>query len=655
MARSKLNMFQRICSFIYFVFKIVAFIIHAFIDSLRINGFIGTIMRSYIYIMRFGFRPSSFMIALFDEWRYQKIYIPTEPKGNDIFNMIKALNDFRYKPVISIVMPVYNTEKRFLMLSIRSVIEQIYPLWELCIVDDGSTQPHIRCVLEAATRLDNRIKVVYLDQNVGISKASNVGISIASGEYIAFLDHDDMLAPWALFEVVKLLNKCPHLDFIYSDEDIIDENGRRLSPFFKPGFSPDLLRSMNYITHLAVIRKTLLQEIGGFRSEFDGSQDYDLFLRIIDAIDKTKIGHIPKVLYHWRVNSKSVAGNPLAKPYAYRAAMRAINESLLRKGQKGIVMAISPGIYRTIYFLSEAPKISIIIPILSSDHNLAKCLKSIYDKTSYSRYEIILVTRKEDLSLLLCTECVIEHKTKIIVAESSKEEDIIQNGIDNVSGDYFVILHPDTEILQSDWLSDWLYEMLSHAARTEVGLVGPKLVSSRARIQNGGLAIDPYRRVGVLFARTEYRLPGYKYMANVVRNCLSISRFCLMMRRELWDQLGGWDPNLKGIYADLDLGLKAIYSGYFNVWTPYSVILHYNFEKEYWNVDNQIIELFWSKWQQIGFTQDPYFHPDWIWVKGIWTGEIIMQHAEPRHNLVQRQQVQNSTEGCCDLRSHRST
>ncbi|MFQ5792282.1 MAG: glycosyltransferase, partial [Acidobacteriota bacterium] len=331
--------------------------------------------------------PQGFTLDLnaqYQVWLQQHRITPQE-----IARKKAEVEAFTYTPLISIVTPVYNTDETWLRKAIESVRDQIYPHWELCLINDASPKPHVRGVLDEYASTDPRVRVKHLPQNKGIAEASTHGLSLATGEFVGFLGHDDEISPDALFEVVKRLNEDPNLDLLYSDEDKLELDGRRVEPFFKPDWSPDLLLSMNYITHFSVFRRSLLGEMGGFRRGLDGSQGYDLLLRFTERTDR--IAHIPKVLYHWREPPDSAAASTAAKPLAHEAGRRALEEALRRRGHGGWVESILPGRYTVRYRLCGTPLVSIIIPTKDRWQLLQQCLRSIEEKTSYARYEIIIL------------------------------------------------------------------------------------------------------------------------------------------------------------------------------------------------------------------------------------------------------------------------
>jgi GT2 family glycosyltransferase len=468
-----------------------------------------------------------------------------------------------YRPLVSIVMPVYNTQERWLREAIDSVRAQIYPHWQLCLADDASTEPHVSRVLTEYAGLDDRIQAVSLTENSGISGASNAALAVATGEFVAMLDHDDELQPDALFEVVRLLNQQPHLDIIYTDEDKKAGDGRRrISPFFKPDWSPNLLLSCNYIAHFLTYRRSLLDKTGGFRSAFDGSQDYDLILR---ASEQTaRIGHIALPLYSWRMISGSAAASEEAKPYAYEAAVRALEEAMQRRKMPGRVEETDvPGIYHVRPHLPEQPRISVIIPTRDKAGLLRRCLGALSSHTSYPACEIIVV----DSAL---QEPVPDDLRPAVTALVAYEGDgfnfsrAINLGASRARGEYLLLLNDDTEAT----VGGWLEAMLEQARRPEVGVAGARLLGRDGEPQHEGIVLGIW---GLPAANLPFRHWG---LGDCLRDCSAVTAACMMTRREVFDKLGGFDEGMRLGWNDVDYCLRARQAGYAVVYTPAAVLRH---------------------------------------------------------------------------------
>jgi len=467
-----------------------------------------------------------------------------------------------YRPVISIITPVYNTPERWLRKAIESVRSQIYPQWQLCLADDASTDPQVKRVLSEYAGLDERIQVVALSQNSGISGASNAALTASGGEFVAMLDHDDELQPDALLEVVKLLNRQPDLDILYSDEDKKTQDGRRISPFFKPDWSPNLLLSCNYIAHLLAYRRSLVAKLGGFRSEFDGSQDYDLILRATEQT--TQIGHIPLPLYSWRMISGSAASSERAKPYAYKAAAKALAEALERRNISGRVDNTEiPGIYRARPYVRSQSLVSVIIPTRDKAGLLLRCVSALQSCTSYRSYEIIVVDSAPDERL------PVEFKTSIqsLVPYSGIPFNFsraINLGAGEARGEYLLLLNDDTEAIADGWLES----MLEHAQRREVGVVGARLVDRHGEPNHEGVVLGMW---GLPAANLAFRHWG---LGDCLRDCSAVTAACMMTRRDVFDQLSGFDEGMSLGWNDIDYCLRARQAGYSVVYSPGAVLRH---------------------------------------------------------------------------------
>jgi len=507
-------------------------------------------------------------------WRsdpYQLWLARNEPNDEDLKAHRNESQSFPYRPKISIITPVWDTDKRWLELAVNSVLNQAYANWELCLVDDASGQPHIKGMLRGYAGKDDRIKVKFLTENLGIAGASNQAIALASGEFVGFLDHDDELRPDALYEVVKLLNRDRGLDLIYSDEDRIDARGNRMQPFFKPDWSPDLLMSMNYICHFTVIRKEIIDNLDGFRGGFEGSQDYDLVLRVTEK--SQKIAHISKPLYSWRIIPGSTAASFGAKPYAHDAAIKALSDSLDRRGIPGHIIQFTPGRYRVKYAITNEPLVSIIIPTRNNYKKLARCISSIESKTTYKNYELIIIDHDSKDSKTVAYLSTLSHK--VIRYTGKFNFSAINNlGVGAARGEHIVFLNDDTEVIEPGWLA----AMLEHSQRREVGMVGALLLYQRGsqfagKIQHAG-AILGIRVAGHAFKHTPVNESDYLSLHRVIRNCSAVTAACAMMRKDLFLEMGGFNNSLPVAFNDIDLCLRLRDKGYLIIYTPFSVLYH---------------------------------------------------------------------------------
>jgi len=521
----------------------------------------------------------------------------------------------QYKPKVSIIVPVYNTEENWLRLCIESVLNQVYDNWELCIADGCSTKPNIKKVLGEYAERDNRIIVEFLSENKGIAGNSNEALVLASGEFIGFLDHDDELAPDALYEVAKALNEKTDIDFIYTDEDKISRTGRRIDPHFKPDWSSDALYSSNYLTHFSVIRKTIIDKVGGFREGYDGSQDYDLFLRVAEIT--SNIAHVPMVLYHWRITPQSAASTSNAKPYAYVAAKKAIKDSLKRRNIKAMVdYGITTGYHRVQYKLLGNPQVSIIIATRDNERALRRCVQSVLDKTQYDNYRILIVDNqsREPQMLKFYEEIVSSKKVRIAKLNGSFNYSRINNyGVSLVDSEYIIFLDDLTEIISQTWLT----AMLEHVQREDVGIVGTLLYYPNNAIYHAGMIVGIGGTVGYSFRRFPKYAYGYMNRIRIVQNLSAVTGACLATKKEVFKELNGFDDQYRYAFSDVDFCLKSRKRGYLVVYTPYAELYHHESPKrdhknapDRWGELKQDMQYFRRKWEDVLSKGDPYYNPN---------------------------------------------
>ena len=549
---------------------------------------------------------------------YELWILKNEPKREDLKRMVEECKKFKYRPKISIIMPTWNTDKMWLRRAIESVLNQVYDNWELCIADGGSTKSHVRNILEEYAEKDKRIKVKFLPKNLGIAGNSNEALKLATGQFVAFLDHDDELAPFALYEVVKLLNEKPDLDFIYSDEDKIDKKGRRKDPFFKPDYSPDIFLSCNYLIHITVIRKILVDKVGGFRLGYEGSQDYDLFLRVLEHTDK--IACIPKILYHWRTIETSCASSPEAKMYAYEAAKKALADAMRRREIEieGVYDGLWLGSYRIKYKIKGNPNVSIIIPTKDKVDVLKRCIDSILNETTYQNYEIVIVDNNSQEEKTFEYYETIKDHPKIRILEYNKPFNFsaINNyAVSKVDSEFILFLNNDTEVITSEWLST----MLEHAQRKEVGAVGAKLLYPNNTIQHAGviLGLGIHRVAGHSHRHFPADSHGYVGRINIIQNLSAVTAACMLTKKSLFEEVGGFDEvNLPIAFNDVDYCLKLREKGYLIVYTPYAVLYHYeSLSRGYEDTPEKQarflreVKYMREKWGHI-LDNDPYYNPN---------------------------------------------
>lgn len=480
------------------------------------------------------------------------------------------------KPLISVVMPTYQPNPQWLQEVVDSVLNQIYPHWELCIADDASPGAETQALLRKLETQDARIRVVYRQQNGHISAASNSAVAIAQGEWIALLDHDDILTADALARVAEYINRYPDAGVIYSDEDKISERGERFNPYFKPDWNPDLFLSQNMISHLGVFRRGLVEAVGGFREGLEGSQDYDLALRIIEQLEPRQIVHIPRVLYHWRVHSGSTALSADVKTYAQDAAVRALREHLQRTGVNADVELTLGTQYRIRYHLPEQlPMVSIIIPTRNALALVRQCIDSIRSKTSYPNYEILLIDNGSDDPAALAYFDVLRQTPQVRVIRDDRPFNysmLNNSAVDQAKGELIALVNNDIEVITPNWLE----EMVSIALQRNVGAVGACLWYPDNTLQHGGVVIGLGGCAGHAQKDLERGGPGYNGRGALIQSYSAVTAACLVIKKDRYLKVGGLnEKSLTVAFNDVDFCLKLREAGYRNVWTPYAELYHH--------------------------------------------------------------------------------
>lgn len=550
-------------------------------------------------------RTTAIAEANYDIW--YRSQLPTEEELNK-----QRETKFNYMPKISVVVPTYNTKLEFLEAMIESVRNQTYSNWELCIADGASSNKDTLEMLKRYEEEDKRIKVSYLSENYMISGNTNKALEIVEGEYVALLDHDDLITEDALFNYIKILNEDPTVDFMYSDEDKIDEKELEFfGPHFKQDWAPDTLRSYNYITHFSVFSKELLDKVGWFNSEFDGSQDFDIILRLTEKAKR--VVHIPKILYHWRVHNESTAAGIDAKPYAIEAGRRSIEEHLKRKGIKGTVKRGNfSGCYKVEYEILENPKVSILIPNKDQVSTLKKCINSILNKSTYNNYEIIIIENNSEQkeTMKYYKELSNNPKIKVVTYEGMFNYAAINNfGAEFAEGDYLLLLNNDTEVIKDKWIE----ELVMHAQFENAGIVGGKLYYPDDTIQHAGIVVGVNGvadHIGKGFGRYEN---GHMGRLLIKQNVSAVTGACLMIRKNVFNEVNGLTEEFAVAFNDIDLCLKVREKGYNIIFNPYAELYHYESKSrglentpEKLERFNKEINLFYSKWGKD--IVDPYYN-----------------------------------------------
>jgi glycosyltransferase involved in cell wall biosynthesis len=483
---------------------------------------------------------------------------------------------FLINPTISVVMPTYNTDEKYLRLCIDSVLNQYYSNIELCIADDNSPDENVRAVLTEYANKDSRVKLVFRAENGHISKATNSALEIATGDFIALLDHDDELPLHALYEVVKVINENPDCNIIYSDEDKIDESGNRFDPHFKSGWNPDLLYSQNYISHLGIYRKTLIDEIKGFRAGVEGSQDYDLLLRALEACNAKGIFHIPKVLYHWRAIAGSTALSAGEKSYTTEAGIKALSDHFGEESGVTVETGLLPNTYKVNWPIPEdQPLVSLIIPTYNGYEITKQAIDSILEQTTYENYEILLVDNNSDCPVSLEYFESLDKISNITVLRYPYpfNYSAINNfAAKQAKGSVIGLINNDVEVISPNWLT----ELVSNALRPDVGCVGAKLYFENDTIQHGGVIVGLGGVAGHSHKYFKRNDPGYFGRLSLVQNLSAVTAAVLVVRKDVFEEVGGLNEvDLTVAFNDVDFCLKVMSAGYRNLWTPYAELYHY--------------------------------------------------------------------------------
>ncbi len=622
------------------------------------------------YLKHFGLKE--FLIRLSD--RVEPEEVPYGPwyekhKASDAELAAQRSRNFAARPLISVVVPVYRTPEKYLREMIESVLGQTYPNWELCLAD-GSGETDIRAkrnretdesgesaakksrdqgtarsvefaaeeswdhetvgreasrcpesgaerrraILEEYARNDSRIHVLFLEENRGIAGNTNAALAMAAGDYVGLLDHDDLLAPDALYEVAARLQGSARPELLYTDEDKFSEKqGEHFQPNLKPDYNPDLLRSNNYICHFLVCARELLARVGGFDGTYEGAQDYDFILRCTEQA--RGICHIPRVLYHWRTHAKSTADNPLSKQYAYEAGRRAIAAHLSRVGLDGEVSCKKDfGFYRVRYHVSGEPLVSIIIPNKDEKETLRKCLDSIKNRTKYQNYEIIIIENNSETEEIFSFYKEIDGRDSIRVVYWNKEFNYsaINNfGVRQAKGSYFVFLNNDIEVISEDWLD----EMLGHCQRPGTGIVGVRLYYPDDTIQHAGIIVGIGGVGGCMFTGMKRSHSGYLHKESLQQDLSAVTAACMMVRREAFESAGGFEEKLAVAFNDIDFCLRVREKGYLVVYDPYAELYHYESKTrgmedtpEKVHRFQSEIEFMRTRWISILKNGDPYYN-----------------------------------------------
>ena len=532
-----------------------------------------TIKKGFAYLKQYGFQE--FKVRLFERFEKEEVdygqwcaqHALTEDEK-------KAQRETKWEnPVkISVVVPIYRTPEVFLRQMIESVTEQTYPHWQLCIADGSGDVSGTKPVVEEYLS-DSRIKYHVLEKNLGIADNTNAAIAMADGGYIALFDHDDLLTEDALYEVAQKIKETG-ADLVYTDEDKVTADlSERYQPNFKPDFNLDLLRANNYICHLLVVKRTLIEKVGGQDGEFDGAQDHEFLFRCVEKAEK--IAHIPKVLYHWRVHKASTADNPLSKKYAYDAGKRAVLEHIHRCGEEAEVTDTKfPGFYRVKYQVQGEPLVSILIPNKDERDTLKQCLDSIKEKSTYHNYEIIIIennsTKQETFDYY--KEIDGKDKIRVVYWKSGFNYSALNNfGYTFAKGEYILCLNNDVSVITADWLE----RMIGQCQRKKVGITGVKLYYPDDTIQHAGVIVGIGGVAGAMFVGMKRERSGYLRKAILQQDLSAVTAACMMVDRGAWEAAGGFNEDLAVAFNDIDFCLKVREAGYLVVYEPNVELYHY--------------------------------------------------------------------------------
>lgn len=586
-------------------------------DTTTKRGLLRKVMRSVRHFgIRITLRKIKRKIIKDGAFRYDKWIKKHEPDIEELKEQknIKFKHDYRF----SIVVPLYKTSPKYLDEMICSIKNQTYSNWELCLADgssdsDGEESP-LTSILQEYTQQDARIKFVTLDRNKGISENTNGAIEIATGDFIVFGDHDDVIAPNALFECAKVLDEIPDTEIIYTDEDKINMSGKkRFQPHFKSDFNIDLLCSINYICHLFVVKRNILEKVGMLNKEFDGAQDHDFILRCVEQTKK--IYHIPKILYHWRCHENSTAENPESKLYAFEAGKNAVAAHYKRIGIPATTeMGPFYGTYKTLYHWEEQPLVSIIIPNKDHIDDLEKCIQSIEKKSTYRNYEIVIVENNS------CEETLEYYKklekenpkVKMVYYKGKFNYSAINNlGVKNASGDYLLLLNNDTEIINADCIS----ELLGYCMRDDVGIVGAMLYYNDDTIQHAGVVVGFGGIAGHTFIGFDRGEAGYFGRLACAQDYSAVTAACMMTKKTVFEEVGGLTESFEVAFNDIDFCMKVRKLGKLVVFNPYAELYHYESKSrgaedtpEKVKRFQGEIKRFQERWPEILREGDPYYN-----------------------------------------------
>lgn len=614
-----------------------------------------TIQKGFRYLKHYG--PKEFWIRLHERFEPEEVpygpwyeaYIPDEETLET-----QRKHKFDYKPLISIAVPAYQTPVEFLKQMIESLISQTYSEWELCIANASPDNEEMQKVLADYSARDSRVRFCNLKENLGIAENTNQAFAMAKGEFMGLLDHDDLLAPNALYEIVKALQDHPEADALYTDEDkVTTELDEHFQPHLKPDFNLDLLRSNNYICHFFVVRRSIVEKAGGFRKEFDGAQDYDFIFRCTE--NAREVLHVPEILYHWRTHKASTADNPASKMYAFEAGKRAIEANLERTGTKGIVSHTRDlGFHRVKYPVQGNPLVSVIIPNKDEKETLQTCLEMLEKNTSYQNFEIIIIENNSTTDEIFKYYKELSKDPRIHLLRWGKEFNYsaINNfGVAHAKGEYLLFLNNDVKAINPDWME----EMLGVCQRPEVGGVGAKLIYPDNTIQHAGCVIGMGGIAGHMFVDMPADRTGYLHKASLLQDMSAVTAACLMMKKNVFEEAGGFTEDLAVAFNDVDLCLKVRKNDHLIVYDPYARLYHMESKtrgaedsKEKIRRFQTEIEYMRCHWLDILKNGDPYYNKNLSLTKWNYSLKPIpgMETAEAKKGQNKEKSVKSGRKSC---------
>jgi O-antigen biosynthesis protein len=573
------------------------------------KGWLPFIRQSMRMIFESGMRRQAIRNETPSVAAYQAWLTENEPSASELIVQRQTAQALTYRPLISLLTPVYNPSPQALREALESVLAQTYEHWELCVVDGKSDVPAVRHILEEFANRDPRIRVIFAEENRGIAGNSNLALQSAQGEFVALLDHDDVLAPFALYEVVQQLNQDQAWDLLYSDHDLLAADGTyRFHPLFKPDWSPEILLSANYLTHLTVLRTALVREVGGFDPATDGAQDWDLFLRFTERTQR--VAHIPKVLYHWRAGAQSTATNIWVKPYAPEVQLRIIEKHLTRQQLRDARATFDPsGFIRVNWAQPRDRRVSIVIPSRGSNPWLEACLNSLLEKTAYSNFEVLVINNGPQLPTAFEFYRRLAHnpRVRILHSDAPFNYSAVNNfGALQAQGDIFLFLNNDTEVIRADWLD----ELVQWVERPEVGVVGAHLLQPDGIIQHAGVIVGLTGFAGHVFAGSREGQDSPYGFTGWYRDFLAVTGACLMVRREVFEQVGGFQEEFQLCGSDVEFCLRVRALGYRIVCNPFAQLRHAESATHHGAIPAQDFTVSLKYYEPVLGAGDPYYNPN---------------------------------------------